>query len=324
MSTESPTTTADLADYVRVIKRHWVQILIVTAICVALAVVFTRVQNPGYDSAANVQIPEAKTQLSRDQSISDVQTEVQVMKSEEVAKLAAGRLNDGRSSKELLAHLRVGTPTDARVLVVSYNAPTPAGAQRAAQALAEAYIGLKTDQARRAISEQTTSFQPTIDALTKQVAQVQTAFSKVSADSPEGRNLNQQLSRLATQLAQEQNSQSTAGSQPIDGGRILSPAALPESKAGTSLTTNVGIGLLIGVVLGLILTFTRDRFDEQVHGGRRDRAHHRSAEPRCHPRVPATSPHPPHGAGDAPCTRRGPSRRLPSTAELAAARPPRR
>lgn len=266
MTTETSTTGADLTDYVRIIRRHWLLIVAATAIGVALAVLYTRLQTPGYDSKASVQIQDPKGQVGRDQSISDVQTEAQVMKSEGVAKLAAASVRGGHSAQDLLDHVTVKAPTEARVLVVSFNAKSPREAKAGAQAMADAYIAHKTDQAQRAIKAQVQSYQPSITLLSAQFNNTQTALSKVPADSAEGRNLNQQLTRLTAQLAQDQASQATAAGQPIDGGRVLSPATLPRSKAGTGLVTNIGIGALTGLILGIILTFTRDRFDEQVYG----------------------------------------------------------
>jgi len=260
------TANADLADYLRIIRRHWFLIFAVTALTVGLAVGYTKLSAKRYDSVAKVQIPQAVGQSSRDQTIADLQTEVQVMKSDEVAARATQILKDGRSVTQLLSHLQVKTPTEALVLSVTYDGKTPLKARDGARAFADAYVGYKTAQAKSNISQQVGALQPAIGSLTKQLALAQAALNGVKADSDTARSLNVTIGRLTTNLAQSQAQQDTLRSQTIDGGRVLSPATLPTKTAGPGLLTNVAIGLLSGIVLGLILTFTRDRFDEQVRG----------------------------------------------------------
>ncbi|MDX6325545.1 MAG: hypothetical protein QOK15_1899 [Nocardioidaceae bacterium] len=260
------TTNADLTDYVRVIRRHWLLILGIIALTVALAVGYTTLLPKRYDSVAKVQIPDPVGQSSRDQTIADLQTEVQVMKSDEVAQGAAKVVKDGRSGTQLLSHLQVKTPTEARVMVVTFNGKSPVKARDGARAFADAYVAYKTAQANRRITQQVTALQPAIDSLTRQLATAQAAYNRAKPDSDAARSLNVTIGRLTTSLAQSQAQQDTARSQTIDGGQVLSPATLPTKTAGSGMITNVAIGLLAGIVLGLIVTFTRDRFDEQVRG----------------------------------------------------------
>ena len=264
VTTDSTTTSADLSDYLRIIRRHWALILLVTGICVGLAVIYTKVQTPRYDSSAKIRIPAPIGQNNRDQNIADLQTEVQVMKSDDVADRATSILKDGRSVQQLLGHLQVKTPTEARVLVVTYNGKSPDKARDGAKAFATAYVSYKRAEAERGTLEQVAALQPGIDALNKKIDEIETALQRTKSGSPEERTLNSTLSRYQTQLSQPQNQQDDLRSQLIDYGHILSPATLPRKPAGAGVTTNAAIGLLAGLVLGLILTFTRDRFDEQV------------------------------------------------------------
>ena len=158
---------ADLADYLRIIRRHWLLIFAVTVLCVGLAVGYTKIEAKRYESVAKVQIPEAVGQSSRDQTIADLQTEVQVMKSDEVARGATKILKDGRTVPQLLSHLQVKTPTEARVLVITYNGKTPVKAQKGAAAFGDAYVLYKTAQAKSDIDGQVGALQPGITALTK-------------------------------------------------------------------------------------------------------------------------------------------------------------
>jgi capsular exopolysaccharide synthesis family protein len=255
---------ADLADYLRIIRRHWFLIFVVTVLCVGLAVGYTKIEAKRYESVAKVQIPEAVGQSSRDQTIADLQTEVQVMKSDEVARGATKILKDGRTVPQLLSHLQVKTPTEARVLVITYNGKTPVKAQKGAAAFGDAYVLYKTAQAKNDIDGQVGALQPGINALTKQLSTAQATLDRQDPNSAAARSLNVTIGRLTTNLAQLQAQQDTLRSQTVDGGQVLSPATLPTKTAGTGLLTNAAIGLLAGLVIGLILTFTRDRFDEQV------------------------------------------------------------
>ena len=148
--------------------------------------------------------------------------------------------------------------------MITYNGKTPVKAQKGAAAFGDAYVLYKTAQAKTDINGQVGALQPGINALTKQLSTAQTSLDRQDPNSGRARSLNVTIGRLTTNLAQLQAQQDTLRSQTVDGGQVLSPATLPTKTAGTGLLTNAAIGLLAGLVVGLILTFTRDRFDEQV------------------------------------------------------------
>jgi len=264
MPEQAGTTSADLTQYARVIRRHWRLISAAVVIGLGLGLLATKLQAPRYDATAKVAIPQSATQAGRDQNITDVQTEVQVMKSEQVATLAAKTLRDGRTPRQLLSHLQVKAPTEARVLAITYNGKTGDKASAGAQAFAEAYISFKGSQAKARQAAQLKTLRAPATTYARQLADAQKRANAAPTNSAEYRDANAQVTKFSNMLSAQQALRSEAEAQPIDGGSILSPAVQPQKPSGPDLVTNMGIGLLGGLVIGLILTFTRDRFDEQV------------------------------------------------------------
>lgn len=266
MKSDQSATSADLTQYVRVIRRNWLAIVATIGICVGLAVIYTKLQTPKYQAVAQVRIPQQSSgqSVSRDQNITDVQTEVQVMQSDEVAVGAGRALKSSQPPRDLLANLTVTTPTEARVLAVSYSAESAQQARAGAQAFADAYIASKKSQAGAAKTLQMATLQAPIDRLNGEQAAAQRAADAAIPNSQQYRDASASVNRIASQLSTLQAQLAAAQAVSVDSGQVLSPAVLPKGPAGPKLPINMAIGLVGGLLLGLILAFTRDRFDEQV------------------------------------------------------------
>ena len=265
MSTDPSPTSVDLADYVRVIRRQLWLIVLITLLVAGAAAAYTVTRATTYVASAQVALPAATTEASREQRLADVETEVAVMRSELVAARAAEELGVD-NARQLRRRLSVDPPTEARVMTVRFRADDAEEARLGAQAFAEAYIAHNRERVQSQIDEQSSTIEQQIDAAEQQLADAQARRADADPGSPEERSAENAIVRLNNDLAQLNNQLAEVQTQAVDGGQVITPATTPGSATSRSIVRNTALGLLVGLALGLAAAFIRNRFDQEVGG----------------------------------------------------------
>lgn len=141
----------ELADYLRIARRHWLGIAVIVAVVVALAGVITLAQPKVYaaDASGYVQIGPAD-----DPALSSVNDTLAKSRVVNYAKLATSRataesvaeaLDIADSPSELVSRITVTQPEDTAYLDITARADTPLEAQR----LADAWVVALATQVKR-------------------------------------------------------------------------------------------------------------------------------------------------------------------------------
>lgn len=265
MSTDPSSTSVDLADYVRVIRRQLWLIVLITLLVAGAAAAYTLTRPTTYVASAQVALPAATSEDSREQRLADVETEVAVMRSDLVAARAAEELGED-NARQVRRRLSVDQPTEARVMTVRFRAGEAQEARQGAQAFVEAYIAHNREKVQSQIDERAGAIEQQIDGTEQQVADAQTRRNDAEPGSPEERSAENSIVRLNNDLAQLNNQLAEVKTQAIDGGQVITPATTPGSPASRSVVRNTALGLLVGLALGLAAAFIRNRFDQEVGG----------------------------------------------------------
>lgn len=132
-------------DYLAFARRFWLMILTSVLVGVALGIAATRLVTPTYVSSATVLVSQASADAGavangRSSGAINLDTEVQIAESLEVAQRAAGIIESGEDPRALIDILQVTVPANTAVLVITFSAPTAEAAQTGANAFAEAYL----------------------------------------------------------------------------------------------------------------------------------------------------------------------------------------
>jgi polysaccharide biosynthesis transport protein len=182
-----------------------------------------------------------------------LETEAEVLRSDEVTRLALSRLPKRLSRSALQDHVAVSVPENTRILEVTFTATSRVLAREGAQAYATAYL----DRRRRRAREATTGPLAGVEEQTRAVlAALRTAGAAAPPGSAEERAstgwlteaLNDELVRLrASGVGLEHTL--------LPPGRVLAAAETPPplgtaERAGFPLAGLAG-GLLVGLVLAL-------------------------------------------------------------------------
>jgi Mrp family chromosome partitioning ATPase/capsular polysaccharide biosynthesis protein len=235
-------TFLDLRDYARVVARRWKLIAACVAVAIALAVIWTLAQTPVYTATAEILVkpPLGTTSVGGIPQPLNIENERQIVESLPVAAIAAPDVQANLDERQLLQHLDVTVPKDADVLQIHFQHTDPQVAQVGAQAFANAYFTYTTQRA-----------QGVVDAAAKSVHdQIAKLPGKANA---------QARATLQASLSQIQAT-------PIDPGEILVGASVPTTPTSPNLILNLALAALLGVFVGLIAAFVRERMDDRLRG----------------------------------------------------------
>ncbi len=236
-----------LTSVLEVLRRRWLIVVGVVLASVVVLVAAHEHKAKSYTATANVAfqsstLSEAGLQVTPSSSSEpqrEADTEVLIAHSAEVAQAAARQLHLQADASELLDKVKVEAAPSADVLNILATAPHPREAASLANAFAEQYIAFRAQS---------------------QLAGVETAASK----------LQQQIAALpagsSERVALEQSLQRLSATRAVAGGgaTIIGRATAPTSPAGTSLTSTVAIGLLIGLALAFSLVFLLESLDRRI------------------------------------------------------------
>lgn len=267
----------DLRAYLHVLRnRKWIIVGIVVVV-VAAAMAFTFRQTPIYRAEAEVLLrarssdslfnPQAG--LAYGDPTRRIQTEIQVLRSPEVARRAADQL--GFRAK---ASGRPLGQTD--VVVVSATSPDPRRAAKVANAFAAAYVEFRRDQEVEDLAASVSGLQAKIDEIQAQIdsaapraAPTTTAkpaagaaktTSTTTIDSAERQSLISQQAAFKQQLDQLAVSQSIR----TGGAQVVARAVVPTTPVSPTPVRNAVLALVVGLMFGVAGAFVIDHLDDTV------------------------------------------------------------
>jgi capsular polysaccharide biosynthesis protein len=260
----------DLGHYTRPLRRHKALIMVCTLVCLALGGYASKGVHPTYTSSARVLVltditdqGSGNTTGGRTSGTVNLDTEAQLVKSEKLADAVQSLLHTSASPANLTSRLTVTVPANTPVLDLTFKAATANSAQRGAAAFATAYLDNRASVAKASLQLQTTAVNTAISAQQTKLRSVTNTIATAPSGSAEQDYAKQeqtQLNQVITVLNQQLSGLTTA---PIVAGRIISPAGAG-AKQNLSRDVVIVSGALLGILLGLIAAFVRDRSGTKV------------------------------------------------------------
>ena len=224
-----------LGDYVAVVRRRWLVVLVALLVCFAAGLAFLQVAPKTYVSSAKVLVLPTSTvsvaEGSRTTDSINLDTEAQLVKSEPVAQLAQRTLVTAEVVERdieplaLARRVTVTVPPNTTILQIEYAGSTPEKAQKGAQAFAEAYLTYRRDSADQTVADEIATTSDQIDSLTEDLNQVNEELASATGTErdtlqSERSALNARLDSLNLKLSDLRDTVSSAGS-------VTTPAQLP-------------------------------------------------------------------------------------------------
>ena len=259
-------------DYLLVLRRRrWTIIAGVVAV-VAAAMLFSFLQTPVYEASTrvllrpNTSLFEVGTQQAATPVL--VQTEIQLLRSEQVRALVRDRL--GREAPRVSA-AAVG---DTAVVEMSAESTRPAEAARIADAYADAYVEFNQRQTTDAVVEAGKEIQGRLDVLQREITDLDAklaALPSCSGPTPprecdQRQRLTQDRDALISQVVplRQRLNELQVGASPNSGPQVIARATVPTEPARPQPTRNAILGLGLGLVFGIGLALVSEHFDDSV------------------------------------------------------------
>lgn len=260
---------ANFREYLRLLRRRWLLIALVTALILSAAVASTFLAKPTYQSRATVLVraatgdPLASTGGPRGVNLD---TERQLVLSTVVAQKAAKIMRFSGPPTDLIEQVAVTIPADTQVLVISYSAPEPQLARRGAQAFADAYLSYREERAMQAVTSAGSTLQRRIRLLQEQLNTANATIADPGADADEKRQAIASRDFLVGELGVLRAQSATLSVVDVATGEVIAPARVPERPASPNLVLNTLGGLFLGLIVAVALAFVRDRSIETIGG----------------------------------------------------------
>ncbi|WNI26385.1 lipopolysaccharide biosynthesis protein [Streptomyces sp. ITFR-16] len=223
-----------------------------------------------YSSTGEVSVRSAASDpfaagASADKGI-NIGSERQTAVSDAVGTVAAGTLTKQGDTVEvgkLLSGLQVTNPPNTLVLRFSYTGRTPEQARARAQALAEAYLEIRRERTEDSIDNMVDGYRAQLKPLTEQrdrLAEQETGT--VGDDVTSARaNLIVSISALSQKISELRALDTTPG-------YLNKKPVAPVKPTGAGLPLLLGLGGVVGLALGLLLSWVRLVFDPAVRSTR--------------------------------------------------------
>lgn len=261
-----PTGAPDLLDYLRILWRNRLVVIVAVVLAVAATVAVDSVRARTYEGTANLlfisQSYDTATGSVNPLTPTDIATDIQLVKSSQVRTLATKALGSQAPPVQVA---EIGTT---EVAAVSVTSSSPVRAARAANAYANAYVKLTTQRFAAQSKSAEDGIQLQMVGVQSQINSVLAEIDKTPATaSPTLNRLNSDLTGLDSHQQQLQTElgqlQDEFGQSP-SGGQVVAPAVPSHSPVSPKKTTDAILGGVIGLILGIVLALVRDFADDRI------------------------------------------------------------
>jgi Mrp family chromosome partitioning ATPase len=265
----------DLREYWLIVRRRWRIVVVIAVLGAVCAVEYSDHAGPTYTAQASV-VVDAVTEGPQAGSTPvttpvNMSTEQAIAQSAAVIQLAAAKLGvpvaqlQANAAKRLSVSVPASTLTTSNVLQVNWQADKPVLAQQGANAFAGAYLAYRQRVLQGQVTDLQKNLQQQTSTLKKEISSLSDQLSKTLS----GTSANQVLTVELTQVSQQYNTTETQLAAIPDyntsGGQLIS-ALTPSKPSGLGRSVLVPIGLILGILIGLVLAFARDLFDDRLRG----------------------------------------------------------
>jgi len=266
----------ELSHYPHVLRRRWPVMLWVTLICLIGTVGYIVAAPKVYAATASVYVRPTgvvnanRLLNTRTPGPVDLDTEAQIVTSGVVATIAGQILHSSLAPSALAAAISVSVPASTFDMRITCRASTNTGAAACANAFAAAYLQHRSEAAASPIQQQIGPLKSRISALQETAASLNTSVSSLPANSAQRADAQAQLGSVRRQLKSLTGQLSTldASAAQTGGGSIITRASPSSKPISPEKSLVVPSGFAVGLVLGLIAAFVRDRRDKRIHTAR--------------------------------------------------------
>jgi len=258
-----------LPEGLAVLRRRWKTWLVFLILGVAAGVGLSLLQTPMYAATTSilVQSPFADNTNGGALDPEEVATQADVILSDTVAKRVIKDRHLDITTDDLLKQVTAEPVQDKQVVTVTVTWPKAKKAAKIANSFAAQFIQLGNDRAQQA---QTTASNVYLQRVSETKAALTKLDAKLAAASDAKKPAIQaEIDSLITRQAELKASLLTSdnASALIPREEVLRQAKTPNAPAQPNIVRAGILGGIVGLILGLLVAFIRERFDDVVRDG---------------------------------------------------------
>jgi Mrp family chromosome partitioning ATPase/capsular polysaccharide biosynthesis protein len=263
----------DLRECWQIVRRRWLLVLATTLIGAIAGAGYAFKSGPTYAATSEV-VVTGLTQGPLNQTAQpnlqvNMSTEQAVAQSPPVIAQAARIIHaqpaalQAAAAKRLSIAVPASTLTTSNVLQITWKASSPGSAQAAADAFATAYLSYRHLELAGQIASLESVLNKQVTTLEMQIAHLTAKLSGTSPGSSTHQSLTIRLNELTSQVGTADSQLSSLSTYNDSGGTVIG-AARPSTPSGLGHAVILTLGALLGLIIGLVLAFMRDAFDDRV------------------------------------------------------------
>jgi capsular exopolysaccharide synthesis family protein len=267
---EPPSASAegslDLREFLqKVTRRKWL-ILGVVVLVASLAGTYSYTRPKVFSATATVLARPILVQSTDTDPLDNLSmpTEVQLVGSNGVAKIARTLMGSTESIADLLKRVSVSTPENTQILQISFKDSAADAARRGAQGFAQGYLEFKAIQAQTAIEENSATIQGQIDEVAQDILNVDGEIESLPPDSPERTSAESERDSLEATRLGLMNQLVTENTSTSDPGEVVERAEEPSSPISPKHQVDLALGILLGLGLGVALASVREQLQDRI------------------------------------------------------------
>lgn len=250
----------DLSIYWQWVRRYWWVVMGGMAVGLLVGALLWSVLPKTYQATTAVLVTPA---VAGGQAV-NMDTELQVVKSATVARLAAENLGAPEQSGSIRPRLDLFVPPNSTVLEVTYNGDSPESARDGAQAVADAYLTVREEGARTQIDSQVAALQAQRDALADEASQLRTSLADQAPDSATAQRTQVELEAVLRRVAQLDTDIAGLSTTSVTPGVVITEAQLPRLAASPNPILLFSSALMLGLLLGIGVAMLRHVRDSRT------------------------------------------------------------
>ena len=259
------TTTLELRDYLRVLRRRKWIIIVTTVVCVGAAFAMTFTASPSYSASTRILVEGGGG--SDEAGLQAQNNEIQIMLSPEIRQRIEEQLGRAPEAPS------IGGIEGTSVIVVNVSSDDPEHAAETANAYGETYVAVRKERQIKQLEDLKARLQTKIDLANQEIGGIDLSLLSVLPSAPvSGRETDTRVIKRTALLSevdalQDQISDAQLNQDEIAADtdtRILAAANVPQEAQNRNPLNNILAGLAIGLVLGIALAFLREYLDDRV------------------------------------------------------------
>jgi Mrp family chromosome partitioning ATPase/capsular polysaccharide biosynthesis protein len=262
----------DLREYWLIVRRRWPLILVIAILGTIGAAEYAHHAGPTYTAQASVvvsAVTQGPLQTSTVTTQVNMSTEQTIAQSSAVIELAAKTLGtpatqlQSSAAKRLSVSVPASTLTTSNVLQIDWQAADSRSAQQGANAFASAYLTYRQYILSAQVASLRKNLQGQVSTLKREISRLSNQLGKTTSGTSANQVLTVELTQVSQQYNSTQSQLAAIAGYNVSGGQLI--AALPPSKpSGLSESLLAAVGFIMGLLIGLIIAFGRDLFDDRM------------------------------------------------------------